>query len=204
MKLKLLSVSILITVFCIPASGQFSSTNDSLRVPPRETSARDRFTLDVGLSPPGYDYQAGWKAFPSTRVGLGTNLTNDAVLYGYFDYYTYHLSFGYGNSGLGPATARRKDYAIYATVHLGGVLVLGSGAYYTTSDAVYWNGPLLASPIPWSGGAISSLRFFYIFGAAHDFRVADWFFVPVGIYVRSSYGDNYGPVFLRLGIGMNL
>ncbi len=187
---------------CVQAAVQARPMNDSLQAESDELAKRNHITFDIGLSPPGNDYEAGWGAYPSLRAGYGKILSKDLLVSAYFDYYRYHLSHGYGNSGPGPASAKRVDYAVYVTVRLGGILVLGSGIYLTKSDSTYVSGPSITTPYPWGGG-VSGVRFFWIFGAEYDFKPVSGIFVPVGLYVRQSYGDKYGPIFLRVGLGMN-
>ena len=204
MMLRLVTSCMIVLTCRVQAKNLWSAMDDSVQSGPMDTLPSNRLTFDIGLSPPGFDYQSGWSAYPSFRAGFGKSISKDVMVSAYVDYYRYHLKFGNGNSGPSPASAERTDYAVYAAVRLGGLFLVGSGIYFTKSDSVYVTGLFITNPYPLGSGGISAVRFFWIFGAEYDFHVTREVFVPLGLYVRQSYGEAYGPVFLRAGVGISL
>ena len=121
------------------------------------------------------------------------------------DYYHYLIGGNTGDfSGLwSPGPGKREDIAIYASFTVKEILVAGVGAYYTKADSVY-NVQLFFPMVPMPIGGLSTVRFFYIFGAKYDIPILSSIFLPVGLYVPQSYGDRYAPIFFRAGIGIHL
>jgi hypothetical protein len=160
-------------------------------------------SLDIGSSFSGSDFEGGWRSSYAIRAGFGRVLTKTLNLYGYLDYYKFHLPPASGNSALIPQSAHREDVAIYASVSLVRVIVLGAGLYYTTSDPVKLVSPFdNYRPYAWGGSGFSGVRFFTIFGLSYDIHFTEAFFMPVGLYYRTTYDMNSFPVIGRMGLGI--
>lgn len=189
--------------FIIKTEGSRSPITE-VPVPQDSSYMRENvFSLDIGSSFSGSDFEGGWRTLYAIRAGFGRVLTKTLTVYGYLDYYKFHLPPASGNSALIPQSAHRQDVAVYASVSLVRVIVLGAGLYYTTSDPVNLVSPFdNYRPYAWGGSGFSGVRFFTILGLSYDIHFTEAFFMPVGLYYRTTYHLNSFPVIGRMGLGI--
>ena len=178
------------------------------RVPDDSTISRQPvqqqncINAEFGFFFAGSEHSSGWGTPLELNLSYGTSIAKQIVLLGNLDYYHYQLNGGgdfstLSSEGLG----KRQDIAIYASLSLAEILVVGMGAYYTKSDSVYAV-DMGYYRTPWDGGGLSTVRFFYIIGAKYEIQIVNHLFLPIGLFFRQSYDDRVAPVMFRTGLGV--
>jgi hypothetical protein len=190
-----------ITLFSISlAQDQNSQADTSSRLfSPQE---KYYFNLELGTFFSGSEQDRGWGNPFSANTSFGILVSPMVIVRANIDYYQYFVGGSVGEHSYlwSPGRGRRDDAALYGSVTFAGTLVAGAGAYYTKSDSVYLNYWLAGYKSPSSIGGFEEIRLFFIVGAILDFHLFDHVFLPVGLFIRQSYGDRFGPAFFRSGI----
>ncbi len=199
MKTTISRIGLTILAFASLTDAYGSTQSDSTQM----TTLQERiyFNLEVGTFFSGSDQDAGWGNPFGAHASVGIPISSQLLASINFDYYQYFLGGAVGEHSYAwsPSRGRRDDFALYTSVSLAGTLIAGVGAYHTKSDSAYLYYWLQNYKTPMAIGGIDAVRFFVIVGAYHEFHLVGGWYLPVGIYVRQSYGDRYGPAFLRSG-----
>lgn len=165
----------------------------------------DFINVEIGSFFAGSEHQGGWGTPLDFHISYGTHIFNEVSLLGNVDYYQYRLARGGDMSGLwSPGSGKRQDVALYASISFSQIFVAGLGAYYTKSDSVYLVDPIGSVQMTSSIGGLSEVRFFYIFGVKYDIHIFEGIYLPIGLFVRQSYGDRIAPIFFRTGLEIRL
>ena len=181
------------------------SQGDTLSSTPVVQSTASWFNIELGTFFAGSQHQGGWGSPFSIHFSYGADISPNVALFGNVDYYHYQLARGGDMSGLwSPTSGQRQDVAVYASVTVAQILIAGLGVYSTKSDSVYLVDPTGYYMGTSDIGGVSKVRFFYIFGAKYDIHIVGGFYLPVGLFVRQSYGDRVAPIFFRTGLGIRL
>lgn len=182
-----------------PAETQLFASTDS------SATRRDAITIDIASSFHGSDFEGGWRTRYALRAGFGRTFSRTLTVNGYLEYYEFGITPANGNSYAVTASAKRRDVALYASVSLVHVIVMGIGIYYTASDPVYYVSPFYSGKYKFPDSDFSAGRLFITMGLSYDIHITDELFVPIGFYYRSSYAMNYPlPFFGRVGVGVTI